>query len=101
MSSPSSSGAAGGPSVSDKEKGRIDETLEKNVREPISYSYRVVRRLCQFAVWAFFKEVRIIGLDRLPNDRAIVLASTHSNMGLDPAVLIVSTRALKSMVSFW
>ncbi|EJU02899.1 glycerol-3-phosphate acyltransferase [Dacryopinax primogenitus] len=57
---------------------------------PATYLHRFLVRLAYFALWSFFRDVRIIDEHNLPRHGAVIVASTHHNSALDPTVLSTS-----------
>ncbi|KAJ8695889.1 hypothetical protein PTI98_005799 [Pleurotus ostreatus] len=58
--------------------------------DPPKVLHRVIRRLASWAVWSFFTEVHVIGGENVPKHGPIIVAATHHNMMLDPAILSVA-----------
>ncbi|KAI9463359.1 glycerol-3-phosphate-acyltransferase [Russula earlei] len=50
-------------------------------------SHKIIRRIASWAVYSFFTEVRVIGGENVPANGPIIVAATHHNMMLDPAIL--------------
>ncbi|KIY68481.1 glycerol-3-phosphate-acyltransferase [Cylindrobasidium torrendii FP15055 ss-10] len=62
---------------------------KKAVAEETDYFvlHRIIRYVAKLSSEAFFSEIRVIGAENVPKVGPIILAATHHNMMLDPAVL--------------
>lgn len=49
--------------------------------------------LCRFLLGVFYREVEVVGADRIPRDRPLVIVANHTNGLVDP-MLIVGTLAV-------
>lgn len=49
--------------------------------------HRALRRIASWAVVSFFTEIHLIGSEHVPQDGPIIVAGTHHNMMIDPAIL--------------
>ncbi|KDQ55712.1 hypothetical protein JAAARDRAFT_195538 [Jaapia argillacea MUCL 33604] len=49
--------------------------------------HRILRRIAGAAVVSFYNQIHVIGGENVPEDGPIIVAATHHNMMLDPAVL--------------
>jgi 1-acyl-sn-glycerol-3-phosphate acyltransferase len=49
---------------------------------------RVVRRLASMAVRVFFRDVEVVGIERVPKDGPVLFVANHVNSLVDPALLL-------------
>ncbi|KAJ1980484.1 hypothetical protein H4R35_001104 [Dimargaris xerosporica] len=50
--------------------------------------YRALSGGAHIILWGWFRTMRILGADNVPRKRPLILVCTHSNMVIDPAVLV-------------
>lgn len=58
------------------------------VAEPLSDSYLLIRRVMRAVVGAFFRDLAVVGLHNVPDDRGGLLVSWHPNGLVDPGLVI-------------
>ncbi|ORX49460.1 hypothetical protein DM01DRAFT_1325635 [Hesseltinella vesiculosa] len=52
--------------------------------------YRLLRLLSRVAVWSYFRRVTVISHETIPKQGPLLVAANHTNMVLDPAMLIAT-----------
>ncbi|TDL20309.1 acyltransferase [Rickenella mellea] len=62
--------------------------------------YRVLRKISDWALWAFYSEVCIEGEENVPEDGPLILSPTHHNEIIDIATLS-ATVPYRRMISYW
>jgi len=61
--------------------------------------YRIVRPLARIALKTYFSKIYLNGLDKIPNDKPIILAANHPSAFLEPCILATTLpRPLHFMV---
>ncbi|KAI0684811.1 glycerol-3-phosphate-acyltransferase [Cytidiella melzeri] len=50
-------------------------------------THRIIRKIVEKAAIAFYSETHVIGSENVPEDGPCIVAATHHNMMLDPAIL--------------
>lgn len=54
--------------------------------------------LARLALTSFFKEIVVIGSENVPDEGPLLVACSHSNMAVDPAVLSCT---IKHKLHYW
>jgi 1-acyl-sn-glycerol-3-phosphate acyltransferase len=49
-----------------------------------------LRGFSKTVVWCFFRDITVEGLGQFPMDRPVLIGSTHSNMVVDPGLVIAT-----------
>lgn len=52
-----------------------------------SILYKIIKKITQFALYLYYKKVRLIGTENIPKDRPILFLPNHQNALLDPLVM--------------
>ncbi len=52
--------------------------------------YRLVRRLARLLLGLFYRQIEVVGGDRIPEAGAVVVAANHQNALVDPALLLAT-----------
>ncbi len=72
---------------------RAGEVLAPSVRAAAD---RVIRSLTRLVTRAWFRRVESVGMERLPDDRPLIVVANHSNGFVDPVLLLaLSPRPLR------
>ncbi|KAI8096711.1 uncharacterized protein BX664DRAFT_383116 [Halteromyces radiatus] len=72
--------------------------LQKRVGE--GKCYKILRVLSRIAVWSYFRHLKVICRTPIPTRGPVLVAANHTNMVLDPAMLIATFPHARSC-HFW
>lgn len=72
--------------------------MENSLEQPIMSSkrmgegkcYKVLQYLARIAIWSYFRHLKVISRKPIPLNGPLVVAANHTNMVLDPAMLIAT-----------
>ncbi|KAJ9108766.1 hypothetical protein QFC21_000086 [Naganishia friedmannii] len=67
---------------------------------PFGASHVPIRSLAETALSSFFKEIIVLGSENVPEEGPLLVACSHSNMAIDPAVLS-ATMPHKIPLHYW
>ncbi|KAI7905363.1 uncharacterized protein BX663DRAFT_583279 [Cokeromyces recurvatus] len=68
---------------------------------PFGFNHELVILISRSALWSFFSEIKLEGIENIPPEsQPFIIAATHHNMILDPAVLSV-TFPNKRRLHYW
>ena len=60
---------------------------------------RLVAWIARFASWLLFRRVEVVGIERYPRDRPVLLVANHFNGFLDPVLIATALRRLPRFIA--
>ncbi|KAF9520307.1 hypothetical protein BS47DRAFT_1335910 [Hydnum rufescens UP504] len=54
---------------------------------PFGYSHDIILQIAQWGIRSFFQDIHVVNAENVPKTGPVIVACTHHNMSVDPAVL--------------
>ncbi|KAI7865526.1 hypothetical protein BDF14DRAFT_1883474 [Spinellus fusiger] len=67
---------------------------------PAGFCHEIIVQVSRAALWSFFSEIRVEDVHNVPREGPLIVAATHHNMVVDPAVLSVGF-PYKRRLHYW